>query len=272
MKHVRQPLPDVRAGRTEVSAALAAVVDKATAKRTEDRYPTDAAVISDLEDVLAIETARAGSASGEVTSVLNTIPATKRRRVPLSVRHRTLVLVVTSIAVLAAAGATVWLITRSRHERGHRSTPVALTPITLCPTCAQGFNPLGSPTNEAPNPQRAIDGDPSTAWSTQQYYSRELGKPGTGLYVDTGTPMPVRQLRILTDTPGFTASVYARTSPPPLTWPNSGWTPVSTSIDVASDDRINLNADGHAYRYFLVWITSLGGHESVDLNEVKLLR
>ena len=38
MKHVREPLPDVRAIRPEISAALAAVIDTATAKRVEDRY------------------------------------------------------------------------------------------------------------------------------------------------------------------------------------------------------------------------------------------
>jgi eukaryotic-like serine/threonine-protein kinase len=271
MKHVRDPLPDVQAQRPEVSAALAAVIDRATAKQAGDRYATDADLISDLEDVLSIETARAGSASSEVTSVLNTLPAAKRRRVPFTLRHRVFALVMIGVAVLAAAGATAWLIARSHPQRQHHSTPVVLK-IKLCATCAQGFNPLGTPTDETPNAQLAIDGNPTTAWSTQQYYSHKLGKAGTGLYVDTSTPMAVRQLRILTDTPGFTASIYARTSAPPLKWPDSGWVPVSASIAVASNMAFILTTHGHAYRYFLVWITSLGGQESVDLNEVKLLR
>src|SRR3984957_6192430 len=37
MRHVREQLPDVRAKRPEVSAALAAVIDTATAKQTRDR-------------------------------------------------------------------------------------------------------------------------------------------------------------------------------------------------------------------------------------------
>ncbi|MBV8991656.1 MAG: serine/threonine protein kinase, partial [Solirubrobacterales bacterium] len=60
MKHVREQLPDVQRGRAEVSAALAAVIDTATAKHLEDRYGSDAELIADLEDVLAIEAARAG--------------------------------------------------------------------------------------------------------------------------------------------------------------------------------------------------------------------
>src|SRR5947208_4591895 len=63
MKHVRDAMPDVQAKRPEVSAALAKVIDTATAKRVADRYADDAELIADLEDVLAIETARAGSAA-----------------------------------------------------------------------------------------------------------------------------------------------------------------------------------------------------------------
>ena len=41
MKHVREGLPDVRRRRPEVSAALAAVLERATAKDLETRYPND---------------------------------------------------------------------------------------------------------------------------------------------------------------------------------------------------------------------------------------
>src|SRR5215475_14304640 len=41
MKHVREPLPDVQELRPEVSATLAAVVDRATAKDLERRYGSD---------------------------------------------------------------------------------------------------------------------------------------------------------------------------------------------------------------------------------------
>src|SRR6201997_917712 len=42
MKHVRETIPDVQLKRPEISAALASVVDNATAKRVEDRYADDA--------------------------------------------------------------------------------------------------------------------------------------------------------------------------------------------------------------------------------------
>src|SRR6476620_9808341 len=60
MKHVREELPDVQIRRPEVSAALAAVLDRATAKDLGRRYPDARSLIADLEEVLAIETARHG--------------------------------------------------------------------------------------------------------------------------------------------------------------------------------------------------------------------
>src|SRR5436309_7710141 len=58
MKHVREPLPDVQHKRLEVSAALASVIDRATAKRQEDRYGDDAELVADPEDVVSIDPAR----------------------------------------------------------------------------------------------------------------------------------------------------------------------------------------------------------------------
>src|SRR5947208_4619040 len=75
MKHVREALPDVQRLRPEVSSALASVLDRATAKDLDQRYADDLELIADLEDVLAIETARAGGATGEATAVLRTLPA-----------------------------------------------------------------------------------------------------------------------------------------------------------------------------------------------------
>src|SRR6195952_5341391 len=87
MKHVREPLPDVQLRRPEVSSALASVLDRATAKETDQRYPDDRALIADLEEVLAIETQRSGQATGEATAVLRTLPPSPQRKLPTRVRH-----------------------------------------------------------------------------------------------------------------------------------------------------------------------------------------
>src|SRR3954449_3498037 len=89
MKHVREELPDIQQRRPEVSSALAAIIDRATAKDLTQRYADDAELIADLEDVMAIETARTGQATAEATTVLRTLPEPKRRRLPLRVRVKT---------------------------------------------------------------------------------------------------------------------------------------------------------------------------------------
>src|SRR4051794_30863151 len=70
MKHVREDLPDIQTRRPEVSATLAAVLDHMTEKDPERRYPDAGALVADLEEALAIETARAGTSTGEATAVL----------------------------------------------------------------------------------------------------------------------------------------------------------------------------------------------------------
>ena len=73
MKHVREPLPDVQRRRPEISASLAAVVERATAKETQNRYPDVGEMVHDLEEVLAIEAARTGQTTGEATTVLQSL-------------------------------------------------------------------------------------------------------------------------------------------------------------------------------------------------------
>src|SRR5437660_4969202 len=119
MRHVREELPDIQSKRPEISSALAAVLDSATAKRVDQRYADDAELIADLEDVLAIETARAGSATGEVTTVLRTLPSSAKRRVPFRVRQPWTTALAVALVVAAVAGGAVWLATRAHHGAGH---------------------------------------------------------------------------------------------------------------------------------------------------------
>src|SRR6185437_9205861 len=79
MMHVREEVPDVQLARPEVSAATAAVVERATTKDLERRYPNMASMVVDMEEALAIETARVGQATGEVTAVLRTLHSPARR-------------------------------------------------------------------------------------------------------------------------------------------------------------------------------------------------
>src|ERR671920_1459956 len=55
MKHVKDPLPDIRMRRPEISAALASIVEHACAKETANRYASAADMTHELEQALVIE-------------------------------------------------------------------------------------------------------------------------------------------------------------------------------------------------------------------------
>jgi serine/threonine-protein kinase len=281
MKHVRDALPDVQAKRPDVSAALAKVIDTATAKRVEDRYGDDAELVADLEDALAIETARAGNAGGEVTAVLRTLPAPKRRRIPYSLRHRVITATLGLVLIAGIVAAGIWLASRAHHGTGRASQPPPsqLAQVGLCQTCAHAYNPNGLNGDTTQNDNQAglaVDNDLQTKWQTQQYYSGTLGKPGVGLYVDATPRVIARELRLVTDTPGFAAQVWARnTIPRPgvadFNQPD-GWVRLTNSPYVHHTEDISLPGAA-PYRYYLVWIVSLPpGQNSVSINEIALYK
>jgi serine/threonine-protein kinase len=278
MKHVREELPDVQAKRPEVSAALASVLDTATAKHQDDRYADDAELIADLEDVLAIETARSGSATGEVTTVLRTLPSHAQRRVPYRLLHPAAGVLVLVLVLAAIGGGVVFLAGRAHHGTGNlpQSPPAATrAQVELCGTCAHDYNPLApvGPKIQHPNEVGlAIDGDRNTAWTTETYYDG-LQKPGVGIYVDASPGVAAGSLVLDTATPGYTVVIYARHDPPNAntfdTGPG-GWVKVGGASYVHPTQTIKLDTAGVKYRYYLVWITSLGTHNQVAVNEIAL--
>jgi hypothetical protein len=170
----------------------------------------------------------------------------------------------------------VWLSTEAHHGTGKlgvRPPAGKLQQVILCQTCAQGFNPLATPTDESPDASLAIDNNVNTSWDTQQYYDDKLDKAGTGIYVNASPDTTARYLQIIDSTPGFTATIYARDSRPPLLAPpGNGWTQVSAPTTIGAKASIPLTSGATPYSYFLVWITSLGGHEQLSLAEITLYR
>src|SRR5215211_4373887 len=105
MKHVREPLPNIQVRRPEVSSTLAAVVERATAKETRNRYATVDEMVHDLEQALAIEAARSGHTHGEATSVLRHLPRESSSYAPTRLRRpaRWIGMTVLAVAIVAAA-------------------------------------------------------------------------------------------------------------------------------------------------------------------------
>ncbi len=120
MKHVREDLPDVQVLRPEVSARLAAVLDRMTDKDLATRHPDAETLEVDLEDALAAEASRTGTSTGEATAVLRTLPAEQRRRLPLRLRLRLPVLLL--ILMIGVAAGISYLLLDQAAERTQRGT------------------------------------------------------------------------------------------------------------------------------------------------------
>ena len=151
------------------------------------------------------------------------------------------------------------------------STPVdgpAVAAKRIPLTAGGSYDPLGDGSEHADLVPLATDGDPSTAWSSEDYQA--LNKAGVGLYVDPKHAVSPTRLTITTPTPGFSAQVYGAdgaAAPKAL----SGWTKLATVENVKRVKAVKLDAAGRAYRHVLLWITSLppkGG--AVEVSELSL--
>jgi serine/threonine-protein kinase len=285
MRHVRDDLPDIQERRPEVSAALAAAIDHATAKDLARRCAGANQMAAELEEVLALETARHPEAGGpQATAVLRTLPESTRRRVPLRARVRGGALLALVLLACAGIGVGVYALVSHTHRGvpppanvpAPRAAPVA---VQLRQDAATAYNPFGDTPENPTSAALAIDGDTGTSWTTQQYYDLKLNKPGVGLYVDASPGVAATYMVISTPTPGFTAEVWAADTikrlPAPNTMPlgQRGWSQIAEAATIRNDTRIALDGGGHRYRYYLLWITQLPpGQESAAVSELGLFR
>jgi serine/threonine-protein kinase len=277
MKHVNEDLPDVQKRRPEVSAAVALVVERATAKDPGRRYQDIGEMTDDLSTALEVEAARAGSTTGEATSVLDAVPPPKRR---LSGRpHWSWAAAGAVAVVLAAVLAFVQLVGTGKLDNGGGGKSAGKT---IAISSATDYDPEGDGEESPSTVQLAIDGDPkSTAWSTEHYDSdtfagtKEGPDPGVGLYVTTKSPAKPSELQVRTPTPGWDAQIFAAAAGPPEDI--EGWgKPVGEITDAEGLTEAELSVPGPS-RYFLIWFNKAApardqeGRYQVEISDVKLL-
>ena len=274
MKHVREPLPDIQKLRPEISAALAAVVEHSTAKETDNRYRTADDMVHDLEQVLAIEAARSGEASGEATTVLRSLAGDTAEVAPLRLRRPRRALLLSALVIGLVGGLIAYFATRTERGPGGGDVPSqgSLTPVQLTSGAAEDYDPPPGDLEESEDQvQNVLDDNPSTVWDTEQYQSALSGyKEGVGIYIDAGRPVAARVMRVESATPGFRATVYAAKSevPPAI----DGWTPVSGSTTIGTETSIRLDTALNEFRYYLLWITELPDDGKAAIKRIVLLR
>ena len=267
MKHVNETVPSIQRRRPDASAALAAAVERSTAKEPKDRYSDMNAFLRDLEGALEVEVARAGGATGEATSVLDSVPEKRRR---LVTRRR---VSWAGVALLvAAAAAAVAIAARSGSEGPSQEPPPESdggTPIAI--QSATDFDPEGDGEEHSDETSFAKDGSPSTAWSTEDYTTGLTGlKDGVGLYVDAGESVTPSQLALKTGGGAWTFEVYGSNLESPPT-EIAGWgRPLASELTAEPKQTVDLDTS-EPNRYFLIWITGVEDGTPAEIADIRLL-
>jgi transcriptional regulator with XRE-family HTH domain len=144
---------------------------------------------------------------------------------------------------------------QSGHPASSAPAAVAAVPLRILrPVSAAAFGYAGRPGDHGERARLAIDRNPATAWNTDWYATARFGNlyPGTGLLVDMGRPVTIKDVRITLGSAAG-ASLQIRV----------GSAPTLASLQVVahmSDAggvvhlRITRPANG---RYVLVWFTQL---------------
>ena len=251
MKHVNEPLPDVLVKRPEVSAAVASVIDRATTKDARDRYGSVGQMVRDLEAMLEVEAARGGGTTGEATTVLDSVPRSRRR---LAGRGRVsgagLLMGIVGAGLIAAA----LVFGGDRLEELGGGTDGS--EIALAEDGTLEFDPPPGDGKETKTEKLAVDGNPTgSAWESEHYDTQDFGgiKAGVGLIVQTdGAPATARAIEVHSAAGGWDAEIYATAGEPAANL--AGWgEPVSTITDGGTLETVDLAGDPASA--FLIWIT-----------------
>ena len=273
MAHVRDPLPDIQKLRPEISASLAAIVERACAKQPERRYASAQELARELEAALAIESARAGRASAAATEVLRTLPAEIAAVAPRRLRMRRAAKFAVGAAVTLAGAVTVWqALENLRPGAGPaRVESGGLARLALPSSAAHDFDPEGDGSEHPESVRLALDGNLTTTWETERYQGGLAGsnKSGVGLYIDTGKSQTVRRLDAVTSTPGFQAAVYAANTP---SGDLGSWTRIAAPRVFSQNTSVTLGRRARSFRYYLLWITKLPPAGRAEIRELGLSR
>ncbi len=275
MKHVNAEFPDIEHHRPEVSATLAAVVDRMVAKNVTHRYQNTGTLAVDLEDALVVETARAEHSSTNATTAVLALPEPQKRRLPLLVRRHVSRATLFAGIALVGGGLLVGITEGLKRTRSSSQTDssAGAPRVSVKSISAHDYDPLGDGAEHPAQTHLVFDRNPSTQWTTDRYYDGKLNKPGVGLYVNVQPSVVASEIEIQTPNPGWKASIYAATNGPPETVPSGDWKLVGGGTVEEPSHRFTLNATDKPYRYYLVWVTELPpSQQRVEISGIVLFR
>lgn len=155
--------------------------------------------------------------------------------------------------------------------------PAVAAPQPVRASSVSSYNPYNSPPGNDNSAQVGLvdDGNGQTSWHTDPYFRLPTFgglKPGVGLLFDFGAATAVRQVQLMTPTPGISLQIRAGDTPDGT---------LDSYARVGSKDAMPGSATvavtgSRSARYWLVWLTSLpaqpGGNYEGAVGEVTFLR
>jgi serine/threonine protein kinase len=243
--------------RSDVSRKLDDVVRKALSPQPDDRFATAGDFGAALRDAAGRATARIAAPahrSGlQDTAVVAPAPAAPPR--PSIVRTWLVVPLLVVVIAAIALGAGLWL---GKLEVGGpvgirlgpaEESPAPATRVVPFESVAP-VDPYGDGDENKSGMPLVDDGDPLTAWKSENYYDGTLNKPGVGMLFDLGSPQTVTGFRLQTPDPGYLFSVVVGDGD----W--RGMVADARRTFTAADD-MRESIEPATGRYVLLWITTV---------------
>jgi eukaryotic-like serine/threonine-protein kinase len=237
MRHVNEPVPSVLEHRPDCPSRLDFAIQRAMAKDPGDRFASMDDFAAELE-ACRVELDGRGHEGATMIVPPARPPRAARRRAR---RFPVTPLLIVLAGALVAVGA--YLLLRDDGPGSVLPTSSQSESVRVSGVAAEDPAGDGEHDDEVAN---ATDGDPATYWTTETYQS--FNKPGVGLVVDAGRPVELSQLVVVSDTPGFPATIRASGSP------TGGFVAVSDEQEVGSRTTFRLDTGGEDYRYYEVWL------------------
>jgi serine/threonine protein kinase len=257
MQHVSQPAPSILDRRPDCPVRLARAVERALAKKPEDRFPTMDAFAAELEACLA----QLGPGADEDATLIQPSPVLResRPRRRRSSRKAPWIVATLLLVLLAAGGAYVLL----HHQKADPAVKTVAAPRRVPLSGVGALDPYGLGNSEHPErAPNATDRNPTTYWETETYRDG-LQKPGVGLVVQTTSARALSTITVATTTPGFKAQIRTATSADGTAHPGAADSTVQTTGATTT-----FHLQGKRSSYWVVWITDLGPNPHAYITEV----
>lgn len=241
--------------RPDMARKLNDVVSRALSQEPEARFASASEFGAALRDAAGVATHRAAAParrSGvEETAVVAPVPP------PRSSMFRTWFAVPLLVVLIAASvlGAGLWLGKLQlggpvgiRFGPAEESPAPATRVLRFISVAPMDPAPGDGHENDSGMPLVA-DGDPLTAWKSENYFDGQLNKPGVGMLFDLGSPQTVTGFRLQTPYPGYRFTVVVGDDPAAMV------ATASATFTATADMRESIGpATG---RYVLLWITTV---------------